>query len=62
MSILPSHQRIMTRVEVCCIGSPQKAKLAIDLGASAVGLVSEMPSRPGVIPGSLIATIVEAAV
>jgi phosphoribosylanthranilate isomerase len=52
----------MTRVEVCCIGSPQKAKLAIDLGASAVGLVSEMPSRPGVIPGSLIATIVEAAV
>jgi len=37
------------RVKICCIKSIEEAKLAIRLGASALGLVSEMPSGPGVI-------------
>lgn len=45
------------RVKICCIGSPEEAALAISAGASALGLVSHMPSGPGVIPDSLIAEI-----
>ena len=45
------------RVKICCIGSLEEACLAIEYGASAVGLVSEMPSGPGVIPEELIAEI-----
>src|SRR5215212_5211058 len=45
------------RVKVCCIASAEEARLAIECGASAVGLVSEMPSGPGVIPEELIAEI-----
>jgi phosphoribosylanthranilate isomerase len=45
------------RVKVCCIESVEEARLAIECGASAVGLVSEMPSGPGVIPEDLIAEI-----
>ncbi len=37
------------RVKICCIQSIEEAQLAIHYGASAVGLVSEMPSGPGVI-------------
>ena len=44
-------------VKVCCIASVEEARLAIRYGAAAVGLVSEMPSGPGVIPESLIAEI-----
>ena len=47
----------MTRVKVCCIRSIEEARLAVRLGASALGLVSEMPSGPGVIPEALIAEI-----
>ena len=47
----------MTRVKVCCIQSVEEAELAIRLGASAVGLVSEMPSGPGPIPEERIAEI-----
>jgi phosphoribosylanthranilate isomerase len=47
----------MTRVKVCCIRSLEEAKLAIRLGASALGLVSAMPSGPGEIAESLIAEI-----
>ena len=47
----------MTRVKICCIGSVEEARLAVRLGASALGLVSEMPSGPGVIPEALIAEI-----
>lgn len=39
----------MTRVKICCISSVKEALLAIKYGASAIGLVSEMPSGPGVI-------------
>jgi phosphoribosylanthranilate isomerase len=38
-----------TRVKVCCIASWGEARLAIGLGADALGLVGEMPSGPGVI-------------
>jgi phosphoribosylanthranilate isomerase len=45
------------RVKICCIASVEEASLAIKLGASAVGLVSAMPSGPGPIPEDLIARI-----
>jgi len=45
------------QVKICCIKSIDEAKMAISLGASAIGLVSEMPSGPGVIDESLIAEI-----
>jgi phosphoribosylanthranilate isomerase len=45
------------RVKICCIASVEEARLAIRYGAAAIGLVSEMPSGPGVIPESLIAEI-----
>ena len=48
---------MMPRIKICCIGSVAEAQLAIAHGASALGLVSEMPSGPGVIPDDLIAAI-----
>jgi len=42
------------RVKVCCIQSIEEAWLAIKHGASALGLVSEMPSGPGPISEKLI--------
>ena len=45
------------RVKICCIASVDEARLAIDHGAAAVGLVSAMPSGPGPIPEELIAEI-----
>jgi phosphoribosylanthranilate isomerase len=38
-----------TRIKVCCIASEEEAALAIAMGASAIGLVSRMPSGPGPI-------------
>ncbi len=49
--------RTITRIKICCINSVEEAILAVECGASAVGLVSEMPSGPGVIPEELIAEI-----
>jgi phosphoribosylanthranilate isomerase len=46
------------RIKVCCIGSVEEAWLAIRAGASALGLVSAMPSGPGVIELGLAAEIV----
>ena len=46
-----------TRVKVCCIHSPEEAAVAVDCGASAVGLVASMPSGPGVIEETMIASI-----
>ena len=37
------------RVKICCIRSREEADLAVGYGADALGLVSEMPSGPGVI-------------
>ena len=45
------------RVKICCMASIEEAWLAIDYGASAVGLVSAMPSGPGPISEKLIAEI-----
>jgi phosphoribosylanthranilate isomerase len=45
------------RVKICCIASVAEAWLAIEYGASAVGLVSTMPSGPGPIAEELIAEI-----
>jgi phosphoribosylanthranilate isomerase len=45
------------RVKICCIASVAEAWMAIAHGASAIGLVSEMPSGPGPIPENLIAEI-----
>jgi phosphoribosylanthranilate isomerase len=44
-------------VKICCISSIEEARLAISAGASALGLVSAMPSGPGVIDDQLIAEI-----
>ena len=48
---------IRPRVKICCIASVEEARVAVECGASAVGLVSEMPSGPGVIDEELIAEI-----
>lgn len=45
------------RVKVCCISNVAEAELAIHHGASALGLVSAMPSGPGVIDEATIAQI-----
>ena len=37
------------QVKVCCVASAVEARLAVGLGADAVGLVGHMPSGPGVI-------------
>lgn len=48
------------RVKVCCIRSEAEAAAAVRHGASALGLVSRMPSGPGVIPDEMIARIAAA--
>lgn len=40
---------IRPRVKICCISSIDEARIAIENGASALGLVGHMPSGPGVI-------------
>ncbi len=48
-----------TRVKICCISSVLEAKLAIQCGADALGLVAEMPSGPGTIKDELITEIIQ---
>lgn len=48
------------RVKVCCIASVDEARAAVRAGASAVGLVSEMPSGPGVVDEGTIAEVARA--
>lgn len=47
------------RIKICCISSLEEAQLAISAGASALGLVGNMPSGPGVISDELIAQITQ---
>jgi len=47
------------RVKVCCIACEEEAALAVRMGASALGLVSRMPSGPGPIPESRIRDIAD---
>lgn len=46
-----------SKIKVCCISSIEEATFAIEAGASALGLVGEMPSGPGIISDQLIQTI-----
>jgi phosphoribosylanthranilate isomerase len=46
-----------TRIKICCILSSQEARIAIDHGADALGLVGKMPNGPGPIPDWLISEI-----
>jgi len=48
------------RIKICCISSVEEAQQAVLHGAAALGLVSQMPSGPGVIPDGLIAEIAQA--
>ena len=48
---------MIPRVKICCISSQDEACMAIDAGASALGLVGHMPSGPGVISDVLIYSI-----
>lgn len=45
------------KVKVCCIASIEEAELALAHGAAALGLVSAMPSGPGVIDDARIREI-----
>jgi phosphoribosylanthranilate isomerase len=45
------------RVKICCIAGVEEMRAAVECGASAIGLVSEMPSGPGIIAEELIAEI-----
>ena len=47
-------------VKICCIQNLTEARLAIDYGAGAIGLVSAMPSGPGAIPEQDIAEVAAA--
>ena len=49
---------MFVRIKICCISSEHEAACAIAAGASALGLVSAMPSGPGVIDEARIAEIV----
>ena len=51
----------LVRVKICCIRDLEEARQAIDAGASALGLVSSMPSGPGVIDEETIAAVAAAA-
>ncbi len=48
---------MIPRVKICCISSLDEARMSIDAGASALGLVGQMPSGPGVISDELIFSI-----
>ena len=45
------------RVKICCISSVEEAILALSHGASALGLVGQMPSGPGIISDQQILEI-----
>lgn len=45
------------QIKICCISSKKEAKMAIEAGASAIGLVGKMPSGPGPIEDNLIKEI-----
>lgn len=54
---IPSYQ---PKIKICCIQDFEEAVIAINAGAWAVGLVSAMPSGPGVISEETIAGIAKA--
>ena len=50
---------LVPRIKICCIASVEEAAMAVAGGASALGLVSAMPSGPGPISEGQIAEIAE---
>jgi len=54
------HPRTAPQVKICCIADLAEARLAIAHGAAALGLVSAMPSGPGVIDEAVIAEVAAA--
>lgn len=48
----------MTRIKVCCMASAAEAELALEAGASLLGLVGPMPSGPGTLEIDRAAQIV----
>jgi phosphoribosylanthranilate isomerase len=48
---------MITRIKICCIKSESEARMAIEYGASAIGLVARMPSGPGPISDEMIRQI-----
>ncbi len=53
-------EHLIPHVKICCIASVDEARAAVAAGAHALGLVSAMPSGPGVIDEALIAEIAAA--
>lgn len=51
------QSRVQPRFKICCISSLEEVELAVQAGASAVGLVSQMPSGPGPISDEQIAAL-----
>lgn len=47
------------QIKICCIASIAEAELALAHGANALGLVSAMPSGPGVIDDAVIADVAQ---
>ena len=47
----------MVRVKICCISSLVEAEMALRHGADAIGLVSWMPSGPGIIDDAKIRSL-----
>lgn len=56
---LAMNSSIIPRIKICCISSKEEARMAIEIGASALGLVGKMPSGPGIISDNLIREIVK---
>ena len=53
---MPESRR--TRIKICCMGSVEEARIALDAGADALGFVMKMPSGPGPIAESLAREII----
>ena len=49
------------KVKICCIKSNNEAHKAFKYGATSIGLVSKMPSGPGIISDRLIKQIAESS-
>jgi phosphoribosylanthranilate isomerase len=49
--------QVRTRLKICCIASRDEAAQAVSCGADAIGLVSSMPSGPGVIDDTVVTAV-----
>lgn len=60
MNAAPPPPAPALAVKICCIASVAEARLAQAHGATALGLVSQMPSGPGVVADAVIAEVAAA--